>query len=102
MDHSSRLSSIALVLPYFGTFPNYFPLYLESCRKNPTVDWHIYTDSTVEYNYPDNVIVHQMTFQEFKAKLQQAFDFPLTLESPYKLCDFKPTYGETLAEDLKD
>lgn len=102
MDHSSRLSSIALVLPYFGTFPNYFPLYLESCRKNPTVDWHIYTDSIVEYNYPDNVIVHQMTFQEFKAKLQQAFDFPLTLESPYKLCDFKPTYGETLAEDLKD
>lgn len=102
MENSSRLSSIGLVLPYFGTFPNYFPLYLQSCRKNPTVDWHIYTDSTVEYDYPDNVIVHRMSFAEFKAKLQQSFDFPINLESPYKLCDFKPTYGETLAEDLKD
>ena len=102
MENSSRLSSIGLVLPYFGTFPNYFPLFLESCRKNPTVDWHIYTDSTVDYDYPDNVIVHRLTFGEFQARLQKSFDFPITLKSPYKLCDFKPTYGETLAEDLKD
>lgn len=102
MENSSRLSSIGLVLPYFGTFPNYFPLYLESCRQNPTVDWHIYTDSTVEYDYPDNVIVHRLSFQEFRARLQQSFDFPISLDAPYKLCDFKPTYGETLADDLKD
>ena len=99
---NKNLSSIGLVLPYFGTFPNYFPLYLESCRRNPTVDWHIYTDSDVPYDYPDNVYVHKMQFADFRAKLQQSFDFPICLDSPYKLCDFKPTYGETLAEDLKD
>ncbi len=99
---NKHLSSIGLVLPYFGTFPNYFPLFLESCRRNPTVDWHIYTDSDVPYDYPENVKVHKMTFADFQAKLQQSFDFPICLESPYKLCDFKPTYGETLAEDLKD
>ena len=99
---NTHLSSIGLVLPYFGTFPNYFPLFLESCRRNPTVDWHIYTDSDVAYDYPENVKVHRITFSDFRAKLQQSFDFPIGLESPYKLCDFKPTYGEALAEDLKD
>lgn len=99
---NTQLSSIGLVLPYFGTFPNYFPLFLESCRNNPTVDWHIYTDSDAAYDYPENVKVHKTTFTEFRAKLQQAFDFPISLDSPYKLCDFKPTYGETLSEDLKD
>ena len=102
MENSTRLSSIGLVLPYFGTLPNYFPLFLESCRKNPTVDWHIYTDSDVAYDYPENVNVHKMTFSDFRAKLQQHFTFPISLDSPYKLCDFKPTYGETLADDLKD
>lgn len=99
---NKHLSSIGLVLPYFGTFPNYFPLFLESCRQNASVDWHIYTDSDAAYDYPENVKVHKMTFADFRAKLQQSFDFPICLESPYKLCDFKPTYGETLAEDLKD
>ena len=102
MENSTSLSTIGLVLPYFGTFPNYFPLFLESCRRNPTVDWHIYTDSTASYDYPANVYVHRMQFSDFRAKIQQSFDFPICLESPYKLCDFKPTYGETLAEDLKD
>lgn len=99
---NKQLSSIGLVLPYFGTFPNYFPLFLESCRNNPTVDWHIYTDNDAAYDYPENVKIHKMSFADFRAKLQQSFDFPICLESPYKLCDFKPTYGETLRDDLKD
>lgn len=99
--HNS-FASIGLVLPYFGTFPNYFPLFLESCRSNPTVDWHIYTDSNVAYDYPENVKVHKTSFADFRARLQAAFDFPICLENPYKLCDFKPTYGETLRDDLKD
>lgn len=99
---TKHLSSIGLVLPYFGTFPNYFPLFLESCRRNPSVDWHIYTDGDVAYDYPQNVKVHKMSFADFRAKLQRSFDFPISLETPYKLCDFKPTYGEALAEDLKD
>ena len=40
-------ASIAIVLPYFGKLPNYFPLFLESCRKNPTVNWLFYTDCEV-------------------------------------------------------
>ena len=102
MEHDKPFASIALVLPYFGTFPNYFPLFLESCRNSPTVDWLIYTDSDAAYDYPENVKVHKTTLTDFRARLQESFDFPICLETPYKLCDFKATYGETLHSDLKE
>ena len=102
VTHSFPEARIGLVLPYFGNFPNYFPLFLESCRRNPTIDWLIYTDSQVSYDYPKNVKVFHTTLEAFRSRLQQAFDFPISLESPYKLCDFKATYGDTLREDLKE
>lgn len=93
---------IGLILPYFGKFPNYFPLFLESCRWNPSIDWLLYTDSDVPYAYPENIKVHKTSFEDFRARLQEAYDFPISLDTPYKLCDFKPTYGDTLQSDLKD
>ncbi len=102
MDQNKPYASIALILPYFGSFPNYFPLFLESCRNNPTVDWLIYTDSEVAYDYPKNVKVYKTTLADFRTRIQTFFDFPISLEKPYKLCDFKPTYGEVLHSDLKN
>ncbi|MBQ9459822.1 MAG: hypothetical protein IJU66_07825 [Oscillospiraceae bacterium] len=93
--------SIALVLPYFGKFPNYFRFYLASCRNNPTVDWLIYTDDMTTYDYPDNVHVKYVSFQDFREKVQSIFPFPIALQRPYKLCDYRPAYGEILADDLK-
>lgn len=95
------LTRIGIVLPYFGKLPNYFPLFLQSCRRNPTIDWLVYTDSSRELDWPENVKVHKTTFDAFRSRIQKSFDFPICLESPYELCDFKPTYGDTLQEDLQ-
>ena len=94
-------ASIAIVLPYFGKLPNYFLLFLESCRKNPSGDWLFYTDCDPLPECPENVKAFRMSFADFRARLQKAFDFPICLETPYKLCDFKPTYGDALSEDLQ-
>lgn len=94
------MKTIALILPYFGCFKNYFPMFLESCKNNPTIDWMIYTDSNERYEWPKNVHVTKITFDEFKRRIQANFDFPICLDRPYKLCDFKPSYGEVLKEDL--
>lgn len=99
VNHSTP-AKIGIVLPYFGTLPNYFPVFLESCRRNPTVDWLLYTDCDTAYDYPENVKVHRLTFESFRDRLQKSYDFPIGLQSPYKLCDFKPTYGDTLRDDL--
>lgn len=87
------MKKIALIIPYFGKFPNYFPLFLNSCRRNPTIDWLLVTDIAEDCDYPENVHVIPMTFAGLQAHIQSSFDFQISLETPYKLCDYKPAYG---------
>lgn len=93
--------SIGIVIPYFGKLPSYFALFLESVKNNPSIDWILYTDDDSIISYPSNVKVNKLSFETFKERLQQTYDFPICVNKPYKLCDFKPTYGETLREDLQ-
>lgn len=87
------MKSINMIIPYFGEFPNYFQLFLNSCKMNPTIDWTIITDNKEKYEYPDNVKKIKMTFSELRAKVQEKFDFHVALDKPYKLCDLRPAYG---------
>lgn len=97
-----KMKKIAYVLPYFGKFPSGFEFWLMSCEQNPTIDWLIFTDDYTTYNYPKNVIVHYCEFKDIKERIQKIYDFKISLERPYKLCDFKPAYGEIFAEELRE
>lgn len=93
---------IALVVPYFGHFNNYFPLVLKSCEINRDIcDWIFFTDDRTPYEYPDNVKVHYIGFSEIKEKIEKKFNFSISLERPYKFCDYKPMYGYIFEEYLK-
>ena len=94
-----------LIVPYFGKFPNYFQLTLDSCGKNLDFDWLIITDNNEDYDYPSNVKVYKMTFEEFKKLIQiklKNYIEKIELEKPYKLCDYKVTYGYVLSAYLKN
>lgn len=92
------MTSILYIVPYFGKLREDFPLWLKTCEYNPTVDWIVLTDDRTEYVYPDNVRVEYMTFEEAAGMIEKAVGFPISLENPYKLCDFKPVYGKAFAE----
>lgn len=96
----SSLSTIAFVVPHFGKLPNYFSLWLQSCRYNPTIDWLVFTDDRTAFDYPPNVRVTYCTFSDVIAKLQSPFDFPIIIERPYQLCEFKFTYGLAFEQEL--
>lgn len=91
-----------LILPYFGKFNNYFPLFLKSCEKNPTYNWLIFTDCKEKYNYPKNVHVVDMTLQELKKRAEDKLGFQISMETPYKLCDYKPSYGFLFEEYIQE
>lgn len=93
---------IVFIIPYIGTFHNYFQLWLDSCKVNNNVDWLIFTDNTQKYDYPDNVKVIYKTFQDLKNMFQQKYDFIISLNHPYKFCDFKPAYGDIFSEYIRD
>lgn len=96
------MKKCALILPYFGKFNNYFPLFLKSCGYNPSYDFFIFTDNAESYNYPQNVHVVPMTLDEFRANASRKLGFNPCIPTAYKLCDFKPAYGFLLEEYIRD
>ncbi len=93
---------LCFIIPYFGRFPNYFPLFLKSCAANPDFNWLIFTDDETPYEYPPNVKRVLTTFAEIKKMFVSKFDFKIALDKPYKFCDFRPTYGYVFENYLKD
>jgi len=57
-------NKIILILPYFGTFSNYFQLFLDSCKYNQDIDFLIVTDNQEKFEYPKNVQVKYMLFED--------------------------------------
>ena len=95
------LKKIAYVVPYFGKFPKGFQFWLLSCKANPSIDWLIFTDDHTLYEYPSNVKVTYWSFQQMQERVQSIYDFKISLERPYKLCDYKPAYGEIFKKELE-
>lgn len=94
------MKSIVIIFPYFGTLPVQYKMWRASALCNPTVDFMFFTDSDVEP--AKNIIVHKMQFSDFQQITQKAFDFPIVLDRPYKLCEYKQAYGYILHEFIKE
>ena len=55
-------------------------LWLDSCGYNSTVDFLLATDCDVsQFDFPRNVEVLKITFESMKKKIQNIFDFEITL-----------------------
>lgn len=95
------MNKACFIVPFFGKFPNYFSLFLKSIEMNPEFDWLFFTDDT-NYTFPKNAIVYKMSFEKVKGIIQSKFDFKTTLDTPYKLCDYKCAYGYIFSEYVLD
>src|SRR5215218_1953630 len=91
--------SVRLVVPYFGARPSYFPLVVRSMAANPDISWLLLTEQPVP-DAPPNVAVQLCEFEDFASRVRSFFDFEISLERPYKMCDFRPAFGEIFAEEL--
>lgn len=89
------MNKICVAIPYFGSWPSYFYLFLESCRANPNIDFLFFTDLKLN-NYPPltkNIIVNSMTFDSLINRIEHKLDIKLAKINPYKLCDYRPAFG---------
>lgn len=97
------MNRIALIIPYFGTLPNYFSLWLKTAAYNKNFDFLLFTDCNLaEYGVPYNVKCIQMTFDEVKQRVGNILNFKYVLHNPYKLCDYKPLYGLIFSDYLRE
>ena len=96
------MKKCVLILPYFGKFNNYFQLFLNSFSYNTDYQLLIFTDNTERYDYPSNVTVIPYTLNRIKKRLDKVLNMNVCLDTPYKLCDYKPTYGLVFQDYIKE
>lgn len=90
---------IAIISVYMGRPPVYFKAWVESCRLNDSIDFIYVTDQNIKLDIP-NIKVIKASLDELKHKASKLLGFNVSLESPFKLCDYKPMYGLLFQEYL--
>lgn len=100
--------AVVVLIPYFGKLPDIFPYWLKTSGYNPTIDWIIFTDDERAfdgtYTLPEaqNVRMIQMTLSDVKTKAEKILNTSVSLERPYKICDFKPAYGLLFEDYIRE
>lgn len=84
--------SICVIGVYFGKLPAYFNLWLKSCEYNPDIDFLVITDNELN-ELPKNVKTVKMSLSDIKKRADEVLGFETSLTTPYKCCDFRPTFG---------
>lgn len=95
------MKKIALIVLYYGELPQYTKLFFDSLKYNPTIDVLLFTDQEVKYD-GKNLIQYKGSFDNMVKRIQSNFEFKITCDRPYKLCDYRPAYGYIFKEELKE
>ena len=90
------MKRIVILFPYFGTLPPQYGMWRASAIANTDIDFVFFTDCDVEPT--SNITVHKMQFDHFRQLMQRAFDFPIVLDRPYKICEYRPAFAYALPE----
>ena len=93
-------NDIAIIIPYFGKFPKWMSLFIEGCRHNGFIDFIIYSDDILKCE-SDNIIYHQISFENYCQHVSESLGIDFNPKSPYKLCGVKPFYGFIHQIELK-
>lgn len=96
------MKKIAILIPYFGNWPEWFDVFLETCRHNKPIEWIFFTDCEVPKNRPENTIFEKMSLKSLENMVSKETGVQAEIKRPYKVCDFRPAFGEIFGKYLKD
>lgn len=94
-------STICMLMPYFGEWPEWFPLYLCSCKRNPSVNWVFFSDNPVPACHPNNVSFVYMSWDDCSTLVASVCGVDEVMKMPYKLCDYRFAYGDIFSKYIE-
>lgn len=95
------LKSIVIIIDYFGAWPEWFPVFLASCRWNPTIHWHMHTDCPIPADHPPNVEFFPMSFDEYTRHVGAILHLSLDGIDPYKICEIRTACGLVFEDEIR-
>lgn len=92
------MKRVLLIADYFGAWPAWFPLFIESCRANPTIDWLIHTDAKPPSGAPANVTFKYVTATDYCERVSDQLEIRFKPDFMYNICNIRPAFGDVHAE----
>lgn len=102
MNGEPSEKSIGLVIPYFGHWPAWIPLFIESCRWNSSVNWLLIGDHELPGPLPENVQGKEIAFPDYVRRVEATLGVHLNWTDRYRLTDVKPMLGLIHESELRD
>ncbi len=94
------MKRVLLIADYFGSWPDWFPVFLASCAANPTIDWLIHTDCPPLRSKPDNVEFRAMSRDDYCSMISHRLDLFFDPESMYSICNLRPAFARIYPQDI--
>ena len=71
---------------------------MKSCEGNQGITWVFFTDCDLNIDKPDNILLFKSSLADIKHQIGQAVGFQIDFCDPYKLCDFRPAFGDIFSD----
>lgn len=88
------MHTIIFIIPYFGTWPIWMPLFVDSIKRNPTINFLFITDCEITvFDGVPNVKINTTTFVDYVELYKKVLGDDIQILNPYKICDLRPFFG---------
>jgi hypothetical protein len=96
----SNALKIKIFIPYFGDLPKWSCLFFTTFAHNKCIDLHLIGNFDQPVDLPSNVSFTKMDLSSFKAMIEEKLGFEVSLPYPFKVCDFRPCFGQIFSDHL--
>lgn len=97
------MNKIAIIIPYFGKWPEWMDLYLFSASIQKNIDFLFFTNCEIPTKVYKNTIFHKTDYKSYCKRISTSLNINFSSENkPYKLCDCRPFYGIIHKKELQD
>jgi hypothetical protein len=96
-------NSILFIVPFFGKWPVWMEIYLDSIRRNPSVNFFFITDCDIFlFDGIQNIMTDHTTFEEYITRYKKILGTDIKISNPYKICDLRPFFGIIHREEIRN
>lgn len=97
------MKKIAIIIPYFGIWPEWFDFYLFTCSRQSIVDFYFFTDCGVPKKIYNNTIFIEMDYVAYCNRISNVLNINFSPKhDAYKLCGCRPFYGVIHKKELEN
>jgi hypothetical protein len=93
MADARQTPTVGILIPYFGAWPEWIDLFFETARRNPTIDFLVFTDCESQAFAAPNIHIRPTTFEDYVERARSWLGLPFNPPNGYKLCDLRPMFG---------